>query len=61
MVLVLVGAPGREHAGGERDAFLAEGLLLAKPICVTTKITLDVRPADLAAGRVEMAEAVPAV
>ena len=61
MVLVLVGAPGGEHLLGERDAFLAEGLLLAEAVGVATEVTLEMRPAHLALVGVEMAVAVPAV
>ena len=60
VVLVLVGAPGGEHFG-ERDALLAEGLLLAEAVGVATEVTLEMRPAHLAAGGVEMAVAVPAL
>ena len=61
MVLVLVGAPGGEHLLGERDALLAEGLLLAQTVGVAAEVALEVRPAHLALVGVEMAVAVPAV
>ena len=61
MVLVLVGAPGGEHAAGELEAVLAEGLLLGEPFGVAAEVALQVRPAHLALVGVEMAVAVPAV
>ena len=46
---------------GELEALLAEGLLLAQPVGVAAEVALEMRPAHLAAGRVEMAVAVPAI
>ena len=48
VVLVLVGAPGGEHAAGELEAVLAEGLLLGQPVGVAAEVALEVRPAHLA-------------
>jgi hypothetical protein len=42
LVLVLVGAPGGEHAAGELKAALAEGLLLAQPVGVAAEVALEV-------------------
>ena len=42
VVLVLVGAPGGEHLLGERDALLAEGLLLGEPVGVAAEVALEV-------------------
>ena len=61
VMLVLVGAPGGEHAAGELEAVLAEGLLLAQAVGVAAEVALQVRPAHLALVGVEMAVAVPAV
>ena len=61
MVFVLVGAPRSKHATGELDALLAEGLLLGQAIGVAAEVALDVRPASLASGGVQMAVAVPAI
>ena len=61
VVLVLVGAPGGEHLVGERDALFSEGFLFAQTVGVAAEITLEVRPAHLPPGGVEMGVAVPAV
>jgi hypothetical protein len=58
---MLVGAPGLEHAAGEFQALLAEGLLLGEPFCVAAEVALDVRPAHLALVGVQVLKAVPAV
>ena len=60
-MLVLVGAPRREHAAGELQAAFAEGLLLGESVGVAAEVALQVRPAHLPLMGVEMAEAVPAV
>ena len=61
MVLVLVGPPCSEHAGGELQAAFAEGLLLGESVGVAAEVALQVRPAHLPLVGVEMAVAVPAV
>jgi hypothetical protein len=61
VMLVLVGAPRGEHAAGQLLAALPEGLLFAEPVGMAAEVTLQVRPAHLAASRVEVAVAVPAV
>jgi transposase len=53
VMLVLVGAPGGEHAAGELEAVFAEGLLLCEPFGVAAKVALQVRAADLSAIGVE--------
>ena len=50
MVLVLVGAPGGEHAAGELEALLAEGLLLGEPFGVAAEVALQMWTSTLGAG-----------
>jgi hypothetical protein len=40
--VVVVGAPGGEHARGELEAALAEGLLLGEACAVATEVALQV-------------------
>ena len=61
VVLVLVGAPGPEHAVGELEALLAEDLLLGESFRVAAKVALDVRPAHLAPVGIQVLIAEPAV
>ena len=61
VVLLLVGTPRGEYSAGQLDPLVAEGLLLAQAVRVAAKITLEMRPAHLPSGGVEMAVAVPAV
>ena len=56
VVVVLVGAPRSEHAAGELEPVLAEGLLLGQAVRVAAKVAPDVRPAHLASCGVEMAK-----
>ena len=60
-MLMLVGAPGAKHVGGELEAVLAEGLLIGEPFRVAAKVALQVRPADLPAIGIEVLIAGPAV
>ena len=58
---MLVGAPRGEHAAGQLESVLAEGLLLGESFAVATKVALQMRPADLPPVRIEMLVAGPAV
>ena len=42
VVLVLVGAPGGEHAAGELEPVLPEDLLLSESVGVAAEVALDV-------------------
>jgi hypothetical protein len=61
LVLVLLGAPRAEHAAGEREALLAEALVLGEPFAVAAKVALEMRPADLPLAGIEMLVAGPAI
>ena len=61
LMLVLVGAPGGEHAAGEPEAPLAEGLLLGQPFAMAAEVAVDVRPAHLAPVGFQVLKPVPAI
>jgi hypothetical protein len=60
-MLMLVGAPGREHTAGELEPLLAERRLLGQPVGVAAKGTLQVRPAHLPLVRVQVRKPVPTI
>lgn len=62
VMIVLVGAPGGEHAAGQLEALLAEGLLVGQALlAVAGEVALEVAPADLAALGVQVLIAGPAI
>ena len=57
----LKGVPRLEQPAGEREAGLAEGLLLGQPLGVAVPVSLEMGPACLTALAVEMVIGPPAV